>query len=173
MNSARVFVTTYSLYNQGRGLVGEWYDVDGIDLDEVSESFDVYDPEYAGDHELMFTDYEGFPDVFYCESGIDFDGLQEFLDMTEIEQLIAEALMDANFNVDEAMSMAVSGEAHFIEGSVYNYVYENAQDLYGFDTSDYMAQFIDWEQVAEDYENNNDIYKVDTGVRKGFVIAYK
>src|SRR5690554_218013 len=87
--SAKLFVTDYASYNAGLQFVcGQWYDLgDYSDASELLEAVTEHyqetlnDPLYedekqqyeknsinTNDLELMFTDFEGFPDSLYSES---------------------------------------------------------------------------------------------------------
>ena len=79
------------------------------------------------------------------------------------EHIIPNSVFNSNF--------PMRGDAHFVEGSVRDFVLDNAAELYGFDTNSEMARFIDWDEVADYYESGRDIYHVDTGVKKGFVMS--
>ena len=66
---AQVYVGTYAKYNNGN-LYGAWLDLeDYVDHEEfIAACKELHKDEH--DPELMFQDYEGFPDEYYNESSI-------------------------------------------------------------------------------------------------------
>ncbi len=65
-----IYVGTYGKYNSG-SLAGAWLDLeDYVDRDEFYEAAKELHKDEA-DPELMFQDWEGIPDEFIHESGID------------------------------------------------------------------------------------------------------
>ena len=91
-----VYVGTYRKYNEG-DLFGMWVDMEACgDYDTFMEvchnlHADEEDPE------LMFQDYENFPEAWYSESGIDedtFDKIMEYAGMDEDDQEAFDAYMD-------------------------------------------------------------------------------
>ena len=65
----QIYVGTYSKYNEG-SIAGAWLDLEKFSDKEdfLSACLELHNDE--ADPELMFQDYEGFPDRFYSESGI-------------------------------------------------------------------------------------------------------
>ena len=91
--TARLFVSTYAKYNAGN-LTGAWLDLDDYkDKDEfIAACLELHEDEQ--DPELMFQDYEGFPEAFYHESEIDGD-VFDYL-ASNIEDEVKEAYMHLN-----------------------------------------------------------------------------
>jgi hypothetical protein len=104
---ARIFLTDYASYNNGSQFeFGHWVDLsDFKDAEEFSEYIsehlkecDEQSPidEYTKREELMFTDFEGFPDSLYGESlgGEDLQKIFDYIDLDlpdedEIEEWIS------------------------------------------------------------------------------------
>ena len=62
----KLYVSTYAKYNAG-SLFGKWMDLnDYADHDDFIEACKELHKDET-DHEFMFQDFEGFPDIFYCE----------------------------------------------------------------------------------------------------------
>jgi antirestriction protein len=65
----RIYVSTYGQYNSG-GLKGEWLELDNLSYEEYQEEVQRIIEPLDGE-EPMIQDFEGFPECFYNESGID------------------------------------------------------------------------------------------------------
>lgn len=83
-NEPAVYVGTYRKYNNG-SLYGQWVDI---------TSFDSYDEFYdylrrlhgdEADPELMFQDYENFPESMYSESGMSEETFNKIIEFAESE----------------------------------------------------------------------------------------
>ena len=90
--TAKIFVTDYASYNNGSQFeFGHWLDLDQFtDADELNEYIlnhfkecDEIKPLDSPREEVMITDYEGFPDSLYSESGINFEKLFQLFDYCE------------------------------------------------------------------------------------------
>jgi antirestriction protein len=167
LETAKVFVTTYSIYNQGRQFANEntgfWVEVDGIDFEEINTRLDLADPACNGDHEIMFTDFEGFPDCFYSESSINFEALEEYLAWEDHQQEAFVALVENGYSVKEARKAVFFEEVHYICGTIEDYVWENSYDLFGIDNKAHYAGYIDWEMLTRDFEMNESIFETNSG----------
>lgn len=66
--SAKVFVSTYAKYNNGRGTVGKWLKVEDYESKEafLDACKKIHDDE--SEPEFMFADYEGVPNGYISES---------------------------------------------------------------------------------------------------------
>ena len=91
-----VFVTTYSLYNNGdqfkNNYTGFWITVQELQDNEelIESSFDIQDPTQAQSHEYMYTDYDCFPESMYSESHIDIDAILDWNDYSDDNKELAE-----------------------------------------------------------------------------------
>lgn len=83
-----VYVGTYRKYNHG-SLFGCWLDL--TTFNDYEDFLEVCRYLHADeeDPELMFQDYQGFPESYYSESGMDeetFDVIQELANLSEDDQ---------------------------------------------------------------------------------------
>lgn len=90
--SAKIFLTDYASYNNGTQFeFGHWVDLnDFTDVDELNEYItnhfeecDKISPLPCGSkrEEVMITDYEGFPEKFYSESGCNFEKIFKYIEI--------------------------------------------------------------------------------------------
>ena len=89
----QIFLTDYASYNNGTQFeFGHWVDLTQFsDVDELNEyiknHFEECDKESPLDEygskreEIMITDYEGFPEEFYSESGCDFEKIFKYIEI--------------------------------------------------------------------------------------------
>lgn len=142
-----VYVGTYHKYNEG-SLFGKWVDLNEFDdADEFHEAcaklhWDESDPE------IMFQDWEGIPERFISESGIDTE-YWEYLDTVASSHLDAdvfEAAMELDVPVDMVEEL-YQGEYDSDE----DFAVQMADDL-GLlpEGNDWPNSYIDWERAARD-----------------------
>jgi hypothetical protein len=91
--TAKIFLTDYASYNNGTQFeFGHWVDLsDFSDADELNDYItnhfqecDEKSPldEYGSTREeTMITDFEGFPEEFYSESGCDFEKIFKYIEL--------------------------------------------------------------------------------------------
>ena len=95
-----VYVGTYAKYNNG-SIHGAW-----VDLEEFSNKEDFLNHcreihRDEEDPEFMFQDFEGFPEAYYGESGLDPD-LWDYLKKIEDEDKeIIDTLVEHGYNYDQ------------------------------------------------------------------------
>jgi len=95
MSSPRIYVGTYAKYNDG-DIGGKWLDLeDYASKDDFLKAAQELHKDEA-DPELMFQDYEGFPEKYYSESSVS-DELWDWLALSEDERELVEVFVD---NVD-------------------------------------------------------------------------
>lgn len=97
--SPAVYVGTYAKYNSG-SLYGAWFDLTKFyDYDEFMDACrELHHDE--DDPELMFQDFENFPEAWYSESCMNeetFDKIREYDDLSGSEQAAFEAYIE---NID-------------------------------------------------------------------------
>ena len=101
--SPKVYVSTYAKYNNG-SLKGAWLELDDYtNHDEFIEACQQLHND-EDDPELMFQDYENFPDAYYSESSIDPD-VWEWIDLDDDDREMLEAYqtcIDANGTIEQA-----------------------------------------------------------------------
>lgn len=89
---ARIFLTDYASYNNGTQFeFGHWLDLtqfsDEDELNEyISNHFEECDEESplpcgSKREETMITDFEGFPEEFYSESGCDWENIFKYIEL--------------------------------------------------------------------------------------------
>ena len=88
---AQVYVGTYAKYNDGN-LYGAWLDLEDYDYEEfIAACKELHKDEY--DPELMFQDYEGFPDEYYNESSIDPE-VWDWLELDDSERDLVDSYLE-------------------------------------------------------------------------------
>jgi len=106
-NRPAVYVGTFAKYNAG-SIGGAWLKLDDYtDREEFLEACAKLHSDES-DPELMFQDFENFPEKFYSECDIS-DELFEFLEMDEDDRQIVELFWD---NVDDSASAESALEAY-------------------------------------------------------------
>ena len=158
MNTAKIFVTTYSLYNQGRQFesdkTGFWLDCADYDHDQLMENFNEVDPECKDDHELMFTDFEGFPESLYSESCIAFASIAAWEALDEDQKEIAAALVEHGISMTMPEAIDKAADCFIFDGSLVDYAIEYYESCY--EIPDHLQGYIDWDAIARDmsYDGN-------------------
>ena len=154
----RVFVTTYGLYNEGKQFfndkTGFWIDCAEYDESEIIENFEQQGDQ---DPEIMFTDYENFPEDLYCESGIDFDLIAQYEALDENEKELLTIVMDhvlPDFN--EALENL--DKFYLFDGKKSDYAAEHIHDCY--EVPEYLQNYIDYDQYARDLEIDGHIIEI-------------
>jgi antirestriction protein len=157
--TAKIYVGTYAKYNNG-SIAGAWIDLEQFsDKDEFLEACaQLHEDE--DDPEFMFQDFEGFPDRFYSESGID-DALFEYLALDDDDRKMLAAYIDGSG--DESATIEEAQEA--FAGEFQNdedFAYQLAEDVGDLprDLPSYIV--IDWEATARnimfDYFESDGLY---------------
>lgn len=155
---ARLFVTTYGLYNEGRQFesdeTGFWFDVEDKDMSELVDHF--VDNELDEDPELMFTDYEDFPSELYGESlaESDYMKIREYAELDDTEKEGYEFLVDhMGYEHDSAIRKA--DEVRFSDQSPKDYAYDFIEECYNVHS--WIMGHIDFESVAHELMMDNHI----------------
>ena len=146
-DSPKIYVGTYKKYNEG-DLSGKWVDLTEFDnIDDFHDyCYKLHDDE--DDPELMFQDFECFPEEFYSECSIS-DELWEWLELDDDQQEILEAYIEC-FGGDFSNAMQNYEEAY--RGS-YDTFSDFVRELF-VDTNDipsHLEFYIDYEKVERDY----------------------
>lgn len=166
----RLFVTTYGLYNDGRQFesddTGFWFDVGDYDIEDLENHFK--EKGLDDDPELMFTDFEGFPDSLYSESMSqdDLNKIEAYSDLNDDQQKIIEFLVnDYGFDLDQAISKL--DDIYVYDGSITDYVEDEAVpmlfDSLGLDKhqADEIEKYFDYDSYAQTLEINGELHEVD------------
>ncbi len=182
--TAKLFVTDYASYNAGLQFVcGQWYDLE--DYNDASELYDAITEHYnneadeqvkelfnkdeneeieISDLELMFTDFEGFPDSLYSESlnESELNEIIEFSNLDEEEREKIDAFVNC-FGGDIKQALEKYEDAF---AGQYDSDEDFAQDMAeqtGINLNQgWPFNCIDWEQAARelmfDYHCDNGFY---------------
>jgi len=163
-NEPCVFVTTYSLYNEGiqfkNAFTGFWITCEAYEAnsDIIEASFDEQDPDQAGDHEYMFTDFENFPDSLYSESGMNFETIATWYDMDDDDKAKVDAYTSLISN-DLAEAMEKIEDMYMFDGTEADYAQETTEDC--SEIPDFLQGYIDWEAMGRDMACDGNMHKVD------------
>lgn len=140
-----VYVGTYSKYNNG-SIQGAW-----VDLTEFDNKEDFYEhcAEIHSDEkdpEFMFQAFEGFPEAYYGESGLDPD-LWGYLTHIETEDKeIIDTLIENGFSYDIEY-IVIDNICHNLEESI-GYYYLSESGCY--DIPSHLENYIDYEKFGRD-----------------------
>ena len=147
MNRPSIYVGTYAKYNNG-SLFGEW-----VDLTKYSNIDEFYDycrklHNDEDDPELMFQDYENFPDGYITESYLNpaiFEVLEE---------------LDTNYYEDFCNFIAYFGKDATVEefrdfyvghyDSEEDFAYELVEQIATKDVPDFYLRYFDYKAYARD-----------------------
>ena len=144
-----VYVGTYRKYNEG-SLYGMWVDL--VACGNYDTFIEVCHKLHAdeSDPELMFQDYENFPEKWYSESCMNedtFDNIMEFAKLDDDQQEAYEAYVDCFSDDDfdkfrERYCGTWDSEKDFAE-----HIVEECYNLEGFG---FLASYFDYEAYARD-----------------------
>lgn len=165
--SPSVYCGTYRKYNEG-SIFGAWLDI--AKFDDYDEFIDVCRQLHADeeDPELMFQDYEGFPESLYCESCMGegtFDKILEYAKLDDDDKEAFEDYLDYGHDYDiERFREAYCGKWNSKEDFAQHIVSE----CYDIErTMGSLASYFDYEAFARDlfmsdYEmaDNNHVFRV-------------
>jgi antirestriction protein len=157
METPRLFVTTYSAYNEGKQFEhGDW--VEPAFFDSYEDFCDHCEAMYAHEHqpEFMVTDFEEFPREWYSESGLPSEGVWGMLKgWAESDQQEAiEAFLAVTSNnysdwdeLEDAFNEAYAGE----HTSDYNFAYDLVEQLGELDNMpEHLQHYFDYDKYARD-----------------------
>ena len=104
MSEPKVYVGTYKKYNEG-SLKGKWFNLnDYADEDDFLKAALEFHKDEE-DPELMFQDFEGFPEEYYNESGLS-DKIWEWLKLDKEDRELLEVYVNELGNKDADISEA-------------------------------------------------------------------
>jgi len=160
-NSPALYVGTYAKYNDG-DLAGKWLKFEDYgDREEfIKAALELHKDE--PDPELMFPDFENFPEAWYCESSID-DRVFEYAELEAWERMV----VDAYFTIGDDLEISeilerFSGAYENWNDYVSNYVEETGM----FDNvPDSISGYFDYESFGRDLKMN---YTVVEGFGKDY-----
>lgn len=161
----RVYVGTYHKYNCG-SIAGKW-----IDLDDYPDSTEFYDAcreihRDEPDPEIMFQDFEGFPESFYSESSID-DDVFEWIELDDDQKDIVEAYRD---NIDSEATFETALDkfcGRYDDAEDYAYEYVESTGMFS-DVPETIQSYFDYKAFGRDLvtnmsfvEHNGEFYAFD------------
>lgn len=162
---ARIFLTDYASYNEGNQFKnGHWVDLsDFSDQDELQEYIDKHF-EMAGieDPEIMITDYEGFPECYYSESGMDFEKLYEFINMDDDDRQMLTMYAEATgYGIEDVTLEDANDKFHGTADSEANFAEQMAEECGEIPEGISSWIVIDWEaswnySLRHDYNTATD-----------------
>lgn len=142
-----VYVGTYKKYSEG-SLYGAW-----VDLTKFDDKFDFIDfcqklHKDEKDPELMFQDYEYFPQEFYSECGIS-DDLWDWLEIEEDQQEIINAFIKC-FGTDLKDTLDNYKDAYM---GHYNTFRDFVEEFFNEinEIPEHLISYIDYESVERDF----------------------
>lgn len=147
---AKVYVGTYHKYNGS--IAGKWLDLE--DYSDYAEFLEACSKLHSdeSDPELMFQDFEDFPERWYSESGID-PKVWEWLELGDDDQReIAQALIDygfewGEFDIDECNIIDRNISEHDVDSTVgYYWLFESGC----YEIPDNLSYYIDCEKFGRD-----------------------
>lgn len=143
---SKIYVGTYAKYNNGSIFV-EWIDAeDYSDKEEFIEACKELHKDESSP-ELMFQDYEGFPEVFYSEIDID-SRLWEWLALDENDREIVDVWLSENTleGYEDLQSIVDSYTGQY--DSWEDYAQEVVDGCYNI--PEHLENYIDWEKMGRD-----------------------
>jgi antirestriction protein len=155
MTAARIYVSTYAKYNAG-SIKGAWLDLENFSDKEsfLEACAELHKDE--DDPELMFQDYEGFPESFYSESSIN-DNLWDWLELDEDDRELLAVYakhVDADGDIDAARD-AFAGKADSPEDWAAEFLEETGTLS---EVPESLRNYIDFEAYARDAGFNGMVF---------------
>lgn len=149
-----VYVGTYHKYNCG-SIAGAWVDLDIYDNkdDFYAHCAELHKDE--ADPEFMFQDYEGFPEVYYGESGLK-DELWDFVKLSPHDKDVVEHYLD---NIDKNAEISDILEKYSgVFASKSDWAEEFLTDCGTMrDIPEKLRYYFDFESYARDCELGGDV----------------
>lgn len=148
----RIYVGTYEKYNNG-SIKGAWLDLEGLDKDSFNDAcLELHKDE--SDPELMFQDFEGFPEKFYGESSLK-DGLWEWLELDEDDRELLEVASEAidSEDIQDARDKFM-GKAESEEDWARNFLEETGELK---EIPERLQNYFDYEAYARDARMGGDV----------------
>jgi antirestriction protein len=152
-SSPQVYVGTYAKYNSG-SIDGAWLNLNDYSNKEefLKACYELHKDEE--DPEIMFQDFEGFPESYYYESSLS-DKLWDWLALDDQEKKILEVYLsgmgDKDISIDE-----VKDRYDGVYDSKSDWAYEFMEDT-GGPSPEQTETYFDYEAYARDCELSGDI----------------
>lgn len=151
--TARIYVGTYAKYSEGSiakapRAEGAWLDLeDYADAEEFAEACKALHADEE-DPELMFHDYDGFPEDYYSESSLD-AAIWDWLELDEDDREMLSAYRDA---VDSTGTIEQARDAYMGKAdSEADYAKQYADDTRMLEyMPEHLRWYFDFERLARD-----------------------
>ena len=164
---AQVYVGTYAKYNDGN-LYGAWLDLEDYDYEEfIAACKELHEDEH--DPELMFQDYEGFPDEYYNESSINPE-VWDWLELDDSERDLVDSYLKGigrchGDSLKDVLRRAQDAD-HGVHNSFEDYV-EGFIDGVGLldNIPEDLQSYFNVKDYAKDMRYDYTIVEVEDGVR--------
>lgn len=165
---ARVYVGTYAKYNDGN-LYGAWLDLE--DYDDYEEFIEACKELHKDEHdpELMFQDYEGFPDEYYNESSINPE-VWDWLELDDSERDLVDSYLKGfgrcrGDDLQDVLRRAQDAD-HGVHASFEDYVEEYIDDVGLFySIPENLQRYFNVKAYANDMQYDYTTVEVEGGVR--------
>lgn len=148
---AHVYVGTYAKYNNG-SISGKWLDLeDYVDHDDFIEACRELHKDEE-DPELMFQDFEGFPEEYYNESSID-PQVWEWLELDDNERNLVSAYLEGTSSSDNLSTTLETAQEKLVGvGDSAKEVIEQWADDVGIlnEVPDNLKYYFDWDNYTRD-----------------------
>lgn len=148
---AHVYVGTYAKYNNG-SISGKWLDLeDYVDHDDFIEACRELHKDEE-DPELMFQDFEGFPEEYYNESSID-PQVWEWLELDDDERNLVSAYLEGTSSSDYLSTTLKTAQEKLVGvGDSAKEVIEQWADDVGIlnEVPDNLKYYFDWDNYTRD-----------------------
>lgn len=143
---AKIYINTYAKYNNGQS-GGKWLDAEGYaDHDDFMVACkELHNDEL--DPEIMFSDYDDFPDEFYSESEID-PRFWDWLELDDNDREIVEAWLSDNCLNDNENLQDIVDRFTGSYDSWEDYAREIIEGCYQIPS--YLEGYIDYSKMGRD-----------------------
>ena len=157
-NEPAIYCGTYAKYNEGN-LFGMWIALNTFE--DYEDFLDFCNRLHADEEspELMFQDYENFPECWYNECGIgeeNFDKIIEYARLSENEQEAYKTYLE-NFGSEKTLDDF--REAYMGE---YRNPEDFAEEIFRecYEIPQHLEYYIDWRAVWRDMDTNGDFTEI-------------
>ena len=160
-NTPKVYVGTYAKYNSG-SLEGKWVDLTDFDNDDdfLEKCYEIHSDEE--DPELMFQDYECFPEKYYSESHIDPEVWEYIEQVEDYDKDVVDAILDDGNDLSAVDDAIVYPECYFMRDVAYQLVDEMGYEAFTPETwedafdYDHFGREIQWDMDSDEVEAYGD-----------------
>ena len=155
-----VYVSTYSIYNQG-SIEGIWVDIDDFSshfefMLHLTEHFNRVDPENTNNHEFMFQDYDFYPlpSSLFSESRIAPEVFEVLSECSDSEDFFKALALISN-NMGYSLRVAIEKQEELFYCDYSDFRDRILEDFYELnEIPDNLSSFINEDAVFRDYRLN-------------------